>query len=796
MCLAGIELESTDISCCSASQAKAVLTADLDNDGDLDVASGSSAKIAWYENLGQGQTSFQRPIRSGGTFIALAAADIDNDGYTDIVFAEEGFENILGWMKNVGGTGEFQSVTIRAGETADAIAAKDIDGDGDIDIAFAHRTDGRFSWRKNLDGKGKFGPAIDIARAMPGPTSVVLADLDGDDREDLVTASFFDNKITWFRNTGGAFGRAQTVATSALRLSLVRTGDIDHDGDLDLVSAAQGDGTIAWYENTNGQGAFSAAKVISTEAIGATSLIAADIDGDGDVDIASSSWKNVVTDSRLTWFENTDGKGTYGTARFVTTEHKSIDAILAADLNDDGSLDIVTASAYLGGSVAWYPNMNSKGDFGDRNLLTAEVSVPVVSAIADFDGDGWKDIAISRGGGSPPNFGWFRNQHFGQFGTFQGAPITASIRSLHAADVDSDGDVDVVYASHAELTNGTLRYNEVGWIENLDGQGTFGSQKVISTQALGAKLVAVADMDQDGDLDVISGSELRTFDGSPRQDKVLWYENVDGRGGFGGERIITTSAIAITSISVGDSDGDGDTDVLVSSMGDHSVSWYTNVDGRGTFERGIAMADDFNRPMVATVIDLDGDGDVDVAVATYGQFSTKDGELSWFENLDGKGRFSSRNLLAGNESGRKYLSAVDFDGDGDVDLLSGTEHSLKYYENIDGGGQFADAQDVYGSRMTAISVGDMNNDGRIDILTINSFDGRVTLSMQKRVTILGDVNHDGFFDSSDLVLVFQSGKYESTLPAAFEDGDWDGDGLFGTSDLVAAFQAGQYEVPR
>jgi hypothetical protein len=58
----------------------------------------------------------------------------------------------------------------------------------------------------------------------------------------------------------------------------------------------------------------------------------------------------------------------------------------------------------------------------------------------------------------------------------------------------------------------------------------------------------------------------------------------------------------------------------------------------------------------------------------------------------------------------------------------------------------------------------------------------------------GDANFDRLFNSSDLVSVFQRGKYESNSPATWSDGDWNCDGLFGSGDLVAAFQRGWYEV--
>ena len=63
--------------------------------------------------------------------------------------------------------------------------------------------------------------------------------------------------------------------------------------------------------------------------------------------------------------------------------------------------------------------------------------------------------------------------------------------------------------------------------------------------------------------------------------------------------------------------------------------------------------------------------------------------------------------------------------------------------------------------------------------------------------VLGDSSGDGVFDSVDLIIVFQAGKYEDGIPnnATFAEGDWNGDGDFDSSDLVAAFRSGSYESP-
>ena len=85
---------------------------------------------------------------------------------------------------------------------------------------------------------------------------------------------------------------------------------------------------------------------------------------------------------------------------------------------------------------------------------------------------------------------------------------------MYATDLDGDDDVDVLSASYDD--------GKIAWYENTDGRGTFGLQQVITTQAAGAQSVYAADLDGDGDMDVLSASRV--------DDKIAWYENTDGRG--------------------------------------------------------------------------------------------------------------------------------------------------------------------------------------------------------------------------------------------------------------------------
>ena len=97
----------------------------------------------------------------------------------------------------------------------------------------------------------------------------------------------------------------RVVTTSADGAFSVVAADLDADGDMDLVSASELDNKIAWYENTDGAGAFGPQRIVTTLAVGARSVFAADLDGDGDMDLASASF----ADDKIAWYEDTDGTG-------------------------------------------------------------------------------------------------------------------------------------------------------------------------------------------------------------------------------------------------------------------------------------------------------------------------------------------------------------------------------------------------------------------------------------------------------------------------------------------------------
>jgi hypothetical protein len=135
---------------------------------------------------------------------------------------------------------------------------------------------------------------------------VAPADVDRDGDVDVLSGSFYDDKVAWHENAGGG-GTSwvlHTISTTADAVFSVAAGDVDGDGDLDALSASGNDDKVAWYENAGGGGTSWVLHVIATTAQIPYSVAVADVDGDGDLDALSAS----IDDDRVAWYRNDGGR--------------------------------------------------------------------------------------------------------------------------------------------------------------------------------------------------------------------------------------------------------------------------------------------------------------------------------------------------------------------------------------------------------------------------------------------------------------------------------------------------------
>ncbi len=367
--------------------------------------------------------------------------------------------------------------------------------------------------------------------------------------------------------------------------------------------------------------------------------------------------------------------------------------------------------------------VNTYAQFGPQQIITTNLSFGSSVYATDIDGDGDMDVLSASEGGFGINvqLAWYENDGEGNFGPQQiilENTIDDTV-SVYATDIDGDGDMDVLSAS----------IGKIAWHENIDGLGDFGPQQIITTNVEYASSVYATDIDGDGDMDVLSASQI--------DNKIAWYENVNGDGTVWTEHIITSNALGAWSVYATDIDGDGDIDVLSASELDNEIAWYENVNGLGTVWTEHIISPDAGMARSVYSTDIDGDGDMDVLSASG------DNKIAWYEN-DGNGDFGPQQIITTNALGTWSVYFTDIDGDGDMDVISG---EIAWYENLDGLGDFGPKQifDIFNA--WSVYAEDLDGDGDMDVLAIDSQPGEGELVWYENLTPLG-VNENALLDIS------------------------------------------------
>jgi RHS repeat-associated protein len=361
-----------------------VVAADLDGDKDLDVlASSTNQTIAWYENDGSGGFAVQPAIYTGsvgGAVDSVVAADLDGDGDLDVLFGS--YSLGTGWYQNDGSGGFAAQPAIATAIRSTDVFAADLDGDGDLDVLSTSSLDDTIVWYEN-DGTGDFTAQPVIATAEDRITSIFAADLDGDGDLDVLCASAADDRVTWYENDGaGGFTSQLAISTMPnAGAGSVFAADLDGDGDLDVLSFLYSatSQAIAWFEN-DGTGGFTARSAISTPSSSALQVIAADLDNDGDLDVLSPFFHAPYHADKIAWYQN-DGTGEFAHQPAISAEPDGHShSVFAADLDGDGDLDVLSSKYQFAPKIAWYPS-----SFRGRSLV--EIVKP-----EDRDEDGEGDV--------------------------------------------------------------------------------------------------------------------------------------------------------------------------------------------------------------------------------------------------------------------------------------------------------------------------------------------------------------------------------------------------------------------
>jgi hypothetical protein len=351
-----------------------IAAADLDGDGHLDLVSADTTnnRLLWFANDGKGRfTRYLIADKEAGWLERHAVGDINGDGHPDVVIVKN-LHGQLVWFQNNGkprnGLPWKRHVITTGFMRAYDVALADLNGDGHLDVAASDWRGNGFAWFENsgkpTDGKEWVKHIID--RNVSETRTIRTADFNGDGKIDLLGTASGANLVVWYENPGKPFTRSwkwHIIDDRSPRPIHGHAVDLDGDGDMDVVMAlgmaapaGQKDThQVVWYENvgTPGRGTKWKKHVIG-ELEQAFEAVAADLNGDGKLDVVATAWG---PKGKVVWFENPgDPRKTPWKMHVLKDKWPNANQVIVADLNKDRRPDIIAVAERGANELRWWKN--------------------------------------------------------------------------------------------------------------------------------------------------------------------------------------------------------------------------------------------------------------------------------------------------------------------------------------------------------------------------------------------------------------------------------------------------------
>ena len=800
-----------------------ILAADVDADGDLDMLVLNNTTPAVHIRLNDGSGTFTGTgsIAVAANPLEMAVADVDNDGDLDVLTANSAAAGTVSVRTN-SGAGVFSgSTNVSVGNNPQSVTMADIDGDFDLDMLTANNnTAGTASIRVN-NGSGTFAvPAVAANGTVSvgaSPQSIRTADVDGDGDLDLLTANSGDDNVSIRLNSGaGVFSGTASASVGDLPTSLA-TGDVNGDETVDFVTGDFGTmavsatvrlntlvpsitsftpitgpvttnvtvtgtnftGATAFTLNGVTVGSFTVVNnktITFTVPSGATTgrLAVTTPNGTG----TSATDFTVIPPPTITLLTPSGGPiGTVVTLTgtgYITGSTVKFGTVSATvvTINSPTSITVtVPAGTVTGNVTVTNTNGTSNGvlfTIAARPLITALNPTRNSDAISRTSTIGVTFNQAMLNGGSIKIFSsryrGLRTATASTSGNTVTLTPTTPSGGSQVADFEPGENLFVTVPPTVTGTTGAQVIPQVYQLTAAAGVGpaTFsaGAAPTVSVAATTSDVV-LADIDSDGDLDMLTASKSTTGTVSIRFN--------DGTGAYSGSTSVSVGASPYAML-MADVDGDGDLDLLTSNLA-NSVSVRFN-DGSGVFS-GTTNVSMGNNPNPLAVGDIDGDGDLDLVAG-----NTFDSNVSIRFN-NGLGVFSGVGSIGigGSPSG---IAMADIDADGDLDMLVSKSNRDVVAPLINNGsGVFTAGTDVsVGTSPNTVVAADVDGDGDQDILAGN-FGGSVSIRLN-----VGGGNFSGGTD----VGATAGGAFNLRRLAT---GDVDGDGDLDFIAVTGSSTSGQ-----
>lgn len=699
---------------------------------------------------------------------AIITADFNGDGIPDVAMLgtiSSGLALSIFLGRPDGSFGPRVDYAVQA----NGFTVGDFNGDGKLDVivvTYGYTTTGSILLG---NGDGTFQPPVPLNQNVGnGYSAAASADFNGDGKLDLLLLTpDFGSGATMAVLLGNGDGTFQAAATYPVPIApYLILGDFNGDGkpDIAISGGLSGSGQVSILIN-NGDGTFKGPTNYSISG-NVEALAAGDFNGDGKLDLVVPTGGSSAGISVLLG----NGDGTFGNPIVYTSNLLSIysTSIAVADFNGDGKLDVALTNSEGPTNAVGIALGNGNGTFQNPPLLYGAGLLPAGVVALDVNGDGKPDLAVAGGDGVLSYFSLTTliNRGDGTFASPATFPVLQFPYSAVVGDFNGDGHVDIA----------TTSLTQTGGVSVLlgKGDGTFQAH-VDSPTGQSPTAIVAGDFNGDDKLDlVVADSTAPTS--TPHSSPLLSTLIGNGDGTFQNSISQTVFGLVV-SAAVGDFNGDGKLDVAAVIQGTSAVSIFLG-NGDGSFAAPVQYPTGQMANNVL-VCDFNGDGKPDLAVATGNGIAVLLG--------NGNGTFQPFSLvpsLSSASPGDQLLALTDFNNDGKLDIVKATQTGASTINVAVGNGD-GTFQQASGFQIPSILntesavVGDFNGDGKPDLAFASQSSDVVTI-------LFG--NGDGTF----------KGHIEYSVPSVSNNvnfmvaADFNGDGALDMA--LADFGAGEVSV--